>query len=515
MTISWCDHNQKALELMEKGQVEEAVQSAEVALLMARRDYGDRDESVAIILNNLGEMYRLSGEFEKAEKNFRDSLACTEELKGKMSVACAETLGLLADLYRDLGKLSEAESEIMQAIEIYEGASEVADSNEICVQLYLRLAELQVGCEKFAEARQSYDRTLQLLDTLEGMNSPFAAMVFKSFALLERREGHESEAEKKLRKALGILERSSGPGSPDFASILVLLADGYLQQGGVQVAESLFMQAHSIYKDMLSPTDPERIGVQLRLAFVAMQMNQLSKAESFYKEAIKSYEDAGTKDPLLAEVQNGLAEMYIRSGKFEEAFALAQASLTIRERDLDNFHPAIAQSLNNLAVIYDRRGDHALAAKSHQRALEIRREAFGKDHPAVTQSLDNLAATYRMQGKFEQAATLITESVEIWSRHGGEAHPAVAQGCHNLALIKIDEKEYEEAEELLKRARRILEQNEQQHAFYLAQVFETMAGLYERMHRTAESSEYAARAMKIRHPDKMTRQENKKTVPLQ
>jgi hypothetical protein len=43
---------------------------------------------------------------------------------------------------------------------------------------------------------------------------------------------------------------------------------------------------------------------------------------------------------------------------------------------------------------------------------------------------------------------------------------------------------------------------------HLLVVFETLAGLYQKMGRPAESSEYAARIHKIRKPEQMRRSAN-------
>ncbi|MCG6930985.1 MAG: tetratricopeptide repeat protein, partial [Desulfofustis sp.] len=211
----------------------------------------------------------------------------------------------------------------------------------------------------------------------------------------------------------------------------------------------------------------------------------------------------GSDHPAVADARNSLAEICINSGRFEDALPLIESSLAIRRNFFGEHHAAVAQSLNNMAIIYDRRGDQALALRQHEKALEIRETVFGANHPAITQSLDNMAAIYRSQGKTGKATELLEKSLAIWQEAHGELHPAAAQGFHNLATLHIDAQNHEAAEVALLNSRRILEADPEANQMHLATVFETLAGLYSRMGREAESREFAARALKIRKPEQM------------
>jgi tetratricopeptide (TPR) repeat protein len=76
-----------------------------------------------------------------------------------------------------------------------------------------------------------------------------------------------------------------------------------------------------------------------------------------------------------------LAELYQQQGKYEQAKALYQRALSIREQHLGPEHPDTASSLHGLAELYQQQGKYEQAKALYQRALHIREQCLGPDHP--------------------------------------------------------------------------------------------------------------------------------------
>ena len=64
MADSWKKLNDNVIELMQKGQFQEALVSANEALEVVVKEYGDEQQNEALILNNLGEMYHIMRDYE-------------------------------------------------------------------------------------------------------------------------------------------------------------------------------------------------------------------------------------------------------------------------------------------------------------------------------------------------------------------------------------------------------------------------------------------------------------------
>ena len=87
------------------------------------------------------------------------------------------------------------------------------------------------------------------------------------------------------------------------------------------------------------------------------------------------------------------------------------SSPPVDEKALGPDHPDLAIDLNNLALLYDTQGRYAEAEALYQRSLTIREKALGPEHPDVAGSLNNLAELYRAQGHYAEAEPLHQRSL--------------------------------------------------------------------------------------------------------
>jgi tetratricopeptide (TPR) repeat protein len=62
------------------------------------------------------------------------------------------------------------------------------------------------------------------------------------------------------------------------------------------------------------------------------------------------------------------ALVYRDQGKYEEAEALFNRALTIREQALGTGHPNVARTLNNMAILYEGRGENGSALAYSRKA---------------------------------------------------------------------------------------------------------------------------------------------------
>ena len=95
------------------------------------------------------------------------------------------------------------------------------------------------------------------------------------------------------------------------------------------------------------------------------------------------------QSPLAAQAHFGLAGLYRKQDKNEQAEPLYQRALAIQEKMLGPEHPELATYLNNLALFYEAQGDYEQAESLFQRALTIRELVFGPTHPYTMQARTN------------------------------------------------------------------------------------------------------------------------------
>ncbi len=107
-----------AVALLEQGELDEARELFERALLIRRAVFGTRDTALAESLNNLAELERRSGRLERSRSLHEAALEVRREVLEPGHPDIAESLNNLGVLLRDLGELDEAASLVGEAYAI-------------------------------------------------------------------------------------------------------------------------------------------------------------------------------------------------------------------------------------------------------------------------------------------------------------------------------------------------------------------------------------------------------------
>lgn len=163
-------------------------------------------------------------------------------------------------------------------------------------------------------------------------------------------------------------------------------------------------------------------------------------------------------EPLVrARLMNTMGEVYHSLGLYNDAQALLEKGLAIREQSLDPVDPAVAESLTALGNLFWRKGNYERARSLHERALEIRKEVFGPEHRTVASSLNNLANLLSDSGDYEGAKPLYERAVEIWEKTSGSDDTDLAIALNGLGLLLYEMGDYDEARPLYERSLAIYE----------------------------------------------------------
>ena len=163
-------------------------------------------------------------------------------------------------------------------------------------------------------------------------------------------------------------------------------------------------------------------------------------------------------EPLVrARLMNTMGEVYHSLGLYNDAQALLEKGLAIREQSLDPVDPAVAESLTALGNLFWRKGNYERSRSLHERALEIRKEVFGPEHHTVASSLNNLANLLSDSGDYEGAKPLYERAVEIWEKTSGSDDTDLAIALNGLGLLLYEMGDYDEARPLYERSLAIYE----------------------------------------------------------
>jgi len=456
---SWKELLDQADSLSDAGKYNSAIVVGQKALEKAKKELGDEDTVVALVLDRMGLYHVYQANYGSSESLWKRALAIREKALGSDHPDVAKSLDHLAFLSYVLGR--------------------------------------------YAEAEPLQKRALAIKEKALGSDHPDVAKSLDILALLYGTQGKDQEAELLLKRALAIREKALGPDHPDVARSLDNLALLYcLAQGKYAEAEPLFKRALVIREKALGPDHPDHPYVAESLENLAnlyLAQGRYAEVEHLLRRALAIWEKAlGPDHPYVAGSLTNLANLYFEQGKYAQAQPLFKRALAIREKALGPDHPDVAESLGNLAFVYLPQGRYAEAEHLLRRALAICEKALGPDHPNVAESLTDLAVLYFDQGKYAEAEPLYKRALSISEKALGSEHLYVAPLGRWLAICCMVQGKCAEAEPLYKQALDNLEKGLGRDHPNVAWILEPFSYNFRLRGNAKKSLETAKRAFEIR-----------------
>jgi tetratricopeptide (TPR) repeat protein len=181
------------------------------------------------------------------------------------------------------------------------------------------------------------------------------------------------------------------------------------------------------------------INIFKELGIAYRSIGEVEKAEDFLKKALDLVDDKQELAKEKSSILHNLGWLYDDLGKIDEAIALYNQSLELKERVGDI--QGKAATLHQLAGIYANRGDVDEAIALYNQSLEIT-ERVG-DIQGKASTLHQLARIYANRGDVDEAIALYNQSLELKERVGNIQGKAAT--LHQLAGIYAKRGDVDEA----------------------------------------------------------------------
>jgi serine/threonine-protein kinase len=194
-----------------------------------------------------------------------------------------------------------------------------------------------------------------------------------------------------------------------------------------------------------------------RVGFSGASNLGLDDAERWARYARVAVNRYGAPRELEASLANNEAILRTRQGRHDDALALHQKALTLREAVFGPESPMAARSHANLGTSLRALGRVKDAIAEFERALAIEEKVLAPDHPAVADTLNNLANALHDDGAHAQAIGRLERSLAIREKAFGGKSPKVAQSLSNLGAVLLDADRPKDALAALERALAIKE----------------------------------------------------------
>ena len=323
----------------ELGRYDEALKLAnkarELSELIAQSNNDKRD--LALALNQIATINYFQAKYDQAEPLYQEALRINEsegELAPLDKATNQHNLGLL---YFQLAKYKQAEQLEKESIQIKEKASISAQaspssfiSNHDSLSVsFVTLARIYRELGKISEAEEKYKQAVDEMITARTSEGRRVAIMKNYRAEFYAAEGQNLPLAEQLElEALAILKKGFEPDHWFVSRSLSTLAGIRAQQGKRDEAESLYKQALANLKVKLGADHPEVAATQTGLAKLYLAEERYPEAEPLLKEALAIRERIEPNHPYVADVLETYSTLLQRTGRETEAkekSALAQA----------------------------------------------------------------------------------------------------------------------------------------------------------------------------------------------
>jgi tetratricopeptide (TPR) repeat protein len=238
----------------------------ERALAIQKKVSGPEHPNTAVILNNLGELFRVQGDLAAAGPLLKRALAINELALGPEHPITAMSLNQFAALLRLRGDLAAARPVYERALAICEKV--FGHDHPSTGTILNNLANLREAQGDLTEARSLYERVLAIDEKVAGLEHPDTATSLNNLGSLLLVQGDLAAAKQRLERALAIGETVLGPEHPDIATSLNNLGCLLSTQGDLARAKTLLVRALAIREKVFGPEHPYTVGTREALAAV-------------------------------------------------------------------------------------------------------------------------------------------------------------------------------------------------------------------------------------------------------
>ncbi|RYN53640.1 hypothetical protein AA0117_g13334 [Alternaria alternata] len=338
-----------------------------------------------------------------------------EDQERKTVLDAVHMLGLL---YKDQGKLGEAEQMYERALRGKEEALGVGHSSTL--ETVNNLGILYADQGRLGEAEQMYQRALRGFEEALGVGHSSTLNTVNNLGNLYRNQGRLSEAEQMYERALRGTEETLGVSHSSTLDTVNNLGLLYANQGKLGEAEEMYERALRGFEEALGVGHSSTLNTVNNLGNLYRNQGRLGEAEKMYERALRGYEALGLNNnaPTLNTVNN-LGLLYADQGRLGEAEKMYERALRGKEEALGVGHSSTLTTVNNLGNLYKDQGKLGEAEKMYERALRGKEEALGVGHSSTLDTVNNLGALYKGQGRLGEAEQMYERALRGYEALGG------------------------------------------------------------------------------------------------
>ena len=269
------------------------------------------------LVDALGKIYRKLGLYDEAREVMEESLRHLRQDVPGDDPEVAKRIANLAVLRYDGGDYEAAERLFREAHEMLLRLGQEDAEN---VNYVNNLATILAHHGELAEAEELYRWGLAIREAADGPEHPRVATSLRSLGNVLYLGGDFEAAEPLLRRALEIRRQAYGPRDTRVAAVLDKLGSVLAALGGEEEAEALFNEALAIRRERLGEDHVDLARTRKNLAALLLARGDLAAGEELLDRALATLRRIKPEDDWeIADAESLLGAYLLRRGRYEEA----------------------------------------------------------------------------------------------------------------------------------------------------------------------------------------------------
>lgn len=343
----------------ETGDYDKAKTLLEESLRITRHHSPKDHEQLSQILAHLGAVYRHIGDFKKSRDLLEESIALYQEQSLDDHPECAWALVHLGNSYREMGDLPKSAEFLEKGLQIYRKSFPANSSMTVWNMAQLGNIYREMG--KYGKATTLLEESLAIYETDLPHSYDRIAWNLTHLGDIYTQLEASDKALTALEKALSIHEKYFSKNHAGVARTLLCLGNAYRVSGELQKAQETLEKSLEVHLRHFSEKHLRLAPVFLSLGSVHHELGHLDKAKEFLNKSLKIYEQSEGNHPVeKARVLRSLGSIYLKEGKFDLCETALQRSLDIAQQ---HDHPDLLKSWEVLAELHLKKSASAMTRK--------------------------------------------------------------------------------------------------------------------------------------------------------
>lgn len=341
-----------------------------------------------------------------------------DKIKGDQSLAQsplakAQILHAIGDVNRQLGRFTESEPMLKEALEIRQ--RELGDKHPLTALSLHALGQYYHERGDFDRAKSLYQQAIAIRETLPGLEGQKAKVAsLQNLAWMMANDGEAKDAEKIFREVLELKRAIYGDLHRQTAFAKIGIAFTLIEQQRMfEVAP--FVVSFKTDFEKLEGSGALVEGItHFATALATQQLVGASSAESGFRSALDSVQRGlGDDNVYTALIHCELGTCLFHQKKLDEAETHFRASLKTARDKVQMQHPRIRLLVQRFAQLLLERSKTSEAVTIWEEFLAAQKFRFGERHRYVAEALYEFADFLRDAKQFERSTALFREFLTI------------------------------------------------------------------------------------------------------